>query len=338
MHIQEHVPLSQFTTLKVGGAARYLAVVTSVEEVEQVRQFAQQIAAPVLVLGHGSNVLVSDEGFAGVVLVNAVKGVVSTPQTDGSVLVQVGAGEDFDQFIEHTIKQGWWGLENLSHIPGTVGATPIQNVGAYGVEVSSLIESVEACSLTSGEHKTFSAGECQFGYRESFFKTAAGRDWVVTQVTYRLRTNAAPVLDYRDLQTLAAAADKVPTQQEIRDEVIRIRSAKFPDWRTVGTAGSFFKNPIITAQQSKELLVQYPDLPTYPQPDGAVKVSLGWILDHVCHLRGYCQDDVCLSPHQALVLINTGESAQSVTDFAQHVATVVYEKTGITIEPEVRFV
>jgi UDP-N-acetylmuramate dehydrogenase len=338
MELQANVTLASFTTLKVGGVATHVAKVSSIAEVEQVRLVALQQDAPVLVLGHGSNVLIGDNGFSGVVLINQIMGRSYVTDAEGTPFATFGAGEDWDACVADTVEHGYWGLENLSHIPGTVGATPIQNVGAYGVEVSERIVSVAAVSLATGEQKVFSAAACQFGYRDSYFKTAAGRNWVITAVTYKLDTSpGSAVLGYADLQTFTET-QKTFTALDIRTEIIRIRSAKFPDWQTVGTAGSFFKNPVVTPEALDELLQQFPELPHFSQLDGTVRVPLGWILDKVCGLRGYTDGAVSLSERQALVLLNRGESATAIATFVQHVADVVYQKTKIKIEPEVRFV
>src|SRR6056297_947335 len=180
MEIRTGVKLAPYTTLKVGGVAKHFVEITTEAELQSVRQFAKQIAAPILLLGSGSNVLVSDQGYAGVVIVNHIKGVEYEPAADGTVRVAIGAGELLDDVVVDTLKRGYWGLENLSHIPGTVGAAPIQNVGAYGVEVSSLIDSVRAVSVSTGEVCDFGNDECQFAYRDSYFKTPAGRDWCIT--------------------------------------------------------------------------------------------------------------------------------------------------------------
>jgi len=336
MHIAESIQLAPYTTLKVGGPARYLVTVGKTEDIEPVRTLIMSTASPVLVLGHGSNVLIPDTGYGGIVVRNQIMGRQYKKDADDAILATFGAGEDWDACVADSVARGYWGLENLSHIPGTVGATPIQNVGAYGVEVSQLIVSVAAVSLTTGETKTFTTVGCQFAYRDSYFKTDAGRNWLITHVTYRLsRSDKAAVLSYADLQTFATTHTHV-TAADIRQEIIRIRSAKFPNWQAVGTAGSFFKNPVVAPTTLAPLLRQHPDLPHYPQLDGSVKVSLGWILDHVCGLRGYTDGEVSLSPHQALVLINRGGSAAKIVDFVQHVTTVVHDHTGITIEPEVR--
>jgi len=335
MEISSGVSLASYTTLKVGGKAAHLAMVSTEAELQQVRQFAGQIDAPVLLLGSGSNVLVSDEGYAGVVLVNQIKGIDYQSPSEGKVSVTIGAGELLDDVVADAAARGYWGLENLSHIPGTVGAAPIQNVGAYGVEVSQLITSVRAVSLSSGAVRVFDNQDCQFAYRDSYFKTAAGRDWVITSVTCSLLTERNPQLQYGDLTQLDTDACTVA---EVRSKVIAIRSGKFPDWHVVGTAGSFFKNPIISATHHNQLVAQHPALPTFVMNDGRYKISLGWVLDHVCGLRGHYDGSVGLYENQALVLINTGDSAAAITNFATKVADTVFEKTAIKIEPEVRFV
>jgi len=335
MQLHTNVSLCEYTTLKVGGPAAHMAMVQSVAQLEQARQFAQQIAAPVLSLGSGSNVLVSDAGYPGVVIVNQIKGSVYQTNADGTVTATIGSGELLDDVIADTVSRGYWGLENLSHIPGTIGAAPIQNVGAYGVEVSAVVEQVAAVSLTTGLERIFTNAECGFAYRDSYFKSAAGREWFITSVTCTLSTGRQPVLEYGDLQQLDP---QTCTLADIRDQVISIRSAKFPDWHTVGTAGSFFKNPIITAAHCQQLQQRYPDLPVYPQSDDRCKVSLGWILDKVCGLRGHQAGAVGLYQAQALVLINTGHSAAAIQALASSVQQQVKAQTDIDIEPEVRFV
>ena len=278
MEIRTDVCLAPYTTLKVGGVAKYLVEVGSSEELQQVRQFAQQIAAPVLVLGSGSNMLINDAGFAGVVLRNCIKGVGCVERAEGVVAVRVG---------------------------------------------------------TTGEVRIFTNAACEFAYRDSYFKTPAGRDWAITRVIFVLSTRRAPQLQYGDLATLDP---DTCTLQSIRAKVIEIRSSKFPDWHQIGTAGSFFKNPIISAAHRDQLLARYPELPTYPMEDGQYKVALGWVLDRVCGLRGHTVGAVGLYEAQALVLVNTGDSASAIEAFAADVQSMVQAQTDIEIEPEVRFV
>lgn len=334
LRIEKKVSLKGYTTLKVGGVAGYLVEVNAVEDLRQALNFAEQNSAPLLILGEGSNVLISDDGFKGLVIINKIKGV--TYQEKGNdVFATFASGEILDEVIADTVSKNYWGLENLSAIPGTVGATPIQNVGAYGVEVSDLIIEIFAINIKTKEEKIFTTTECKFSYRDSFFKTDAGKDWLVLDVTFKLSKVPTPKLTYGSLKELAE--NKNISLGEIRNEIIKIRSTKFPNWREVGTAGSFFKNPIINNDHYKALLLEYPDLPSYPESENNTKVSLGWILDNVCHLKGFSRDGVSLYEKQALVLINdSATSAKQIDDFADFVKEKVKEKTGIEIEREVR--
>jgi UDP-N-acetylmuramate dehydrogenase len=287
-----------------------------------------------LVLGEGSNVLCRDNGYEGLVVINKILGYDEQVINDSHVLLKIGAGENLDSIIERTIKDGFWGLENLSSIPGSIGATPVQNVGAYGVEVSELIESVEAVHKNTFEKKVFLNSDCKFGYRDSFFKSEKGKEWCVVSVTYKLSRCSKPVLHYSDLKPLQEFSDS--TQEQIRNHVIEIRAKKFPNWKTVGTAGSFFKNPIITKVEYLNLVQQYPELPGHEVESGAVKVSLGWILDKLCELKGFRIGSVRLFEKQALVLVVDGEaSATEVEDFVEKIKVIVKKKTGIEIEREV---
>jgi len=334
IEIQKNVRLSAHTTLQVGGVADYFVVVKTVEEVRVALRFAAQTATPPLILGGGSNLLVSDAGYRGLVIQNRITSK-HYEVLDNKVLLTVGAGEMLDEIVAETTQKGYWGLENLSAIPGTIGATPVQNVGAYGVEVSSLITSVEAINSVTKTEKTFTVKECEFGYRDSYFKTSVGRDWVITQVTFMLSVKPNPQLAYGSLQTIAEQKELTPAV--VREAICEIRAGKFPNWHVIGTAGSFFKNPIIPLAEYEELKKQYPDIVAYVSDDKNIKVSLGWILDHVCQLRGYCRDGVCLYEQQALVLVNLDAAdAKTIDDFANHVADLVFQKTKIKIEREVR--
>lgn len=331
--IKENVTLAPYTTFGIGGPAEHFVAVTS--EAELLMVVTEAKGAEITVLGGGSNVLVNDTGVKGLVIKNEIKGITSVMQGD-QVLVTAGAGEDWDKLVSHTVSEGWWGLENLSAIPGSVGATPIQNVGAYGVEVANFIESVRVFDLTTGTFKELSNDKCSFGYRDSFFKTDLGRKMIVTSVTYRLSLIPVPKLHYKDLASRFGDATNV-SQAEIRDAVITIRASKFPDWKKIGTAGSFFKNPIISKDQFDLLITRYPDLPGYPEIDGRIKVSLGWILDNVCGLKGKREGNVGLYEKQALVLVNFGgATAEEIKNFAAKIRDEVLQKTQIEIEMEVR--
>jgi len=333
--VQKQIALAAHTTLHVGGVADYFAEVTTQEELQQALQFAQQTAVPVCVLGGGSNVLFPDAGYRGLVIKNAICS--RQVEQDGSiVMVTVGAGEQWDALVADMCAAGYWGIENLSAIPGTVGATPIQNVGAYGAEVSKVITQVTATNKETGVEKQFTHDECQFGYRDSYFKSVAGKQWIVTTVTFKLSTTPQPNFRYADLQPLQAIKNISPSM--VREAVRDIRSVKFPDWSVVGTAGSFFKNPIVSPVDYTRLTKQYPELPAHQLSNGDWKLSLGWILDKVCGLKGFCVAGVCLYQKQALVLTNTGSSAKDIYTFVELVTKKVFEKTQITIEPEVLLV
>lgn len=332
--IKENEFLSNYTTFGIGGKAESFAVVRNEEELVALIEYANEAGSPIHILGGGSNLLVKDSGVKGLVIKNEIKGISHDIQNE-KVLVTAGAGEEWDSFVLRTVEEGWWGLENLSAIPGTVGATPIQNVGAYGVEVGNLIQEVKVYSLREQKFLTMSQDECRFGYRDSVFKSEAGKELVVVSVTYALATTSNPHIHYKDLAEYFSSHVGEPSQQEIRDAVIEIRSKKFPDWRQLGTAGSFFKNPVISTEHYNELSEQYEGLPGFPTKDGKVKTSLGWILDKVCDLRGAREGNVGTYEKQSLVLINFGGATEvEVSNFAETIKDVVFAKTKISIEME----
>lgn len=287
------------------------------------------------VIGGGSNMLVADSGIRGLVVKMDVVGIEYEQTTEYEALVHVGAGVMLDELVLDTVTKGYWGLENLSAIPGTVGATPIQNVGAYGVEVSSRIANVTAYDTEHDVIRTFSSEECSFGYRSSFFKTDQGKKFVITNVTFRVTKIPTPHLQYADLRRIFS--DKNPSQKEIRTAVIEIRSKKFPDWNSVGTAGSFFKNPFVTNEQYAKLKAQYKDLPGYENADGTVKIPLGWVLDKVVHMRGVRTGAVGTYEGQSLVIVNYGgATAKEIDAFVTSIEEKVSKVLGIKIEREVR--
>jgi UDP-N-acetylmuramate dehydrogenase len=335
--IRENVSLRDYTTFKSGGSARYFVAPKTVAEITQAAQFATEVGLPLFVLGGGSNVLVPDTGFLGVVMQINLTGLNYEGQVDGSVRLIAASGELLDTVIVESLRLGYFGLENLSAIPGTIGATPVQNVGAYGVEVKDLISAVETYHLPTGTTKVFQNDACHFSYRDSFFKTPSGREYVITAVHFKLSTIPNAHIGYRDLALHFNGIQ--PTPQEVRKAVCEIRSKKFPDWTVVGTAGSFFKNPIISAAEGERLLRLYPELPVYPVSADTVKISLGYVLDKICQLKGYRQGSVSLYKEQALVLVQDGEATtKEILQFVELVTSAVYMKTQIVIEPEVQII
>lgn len=327
-------PLAPYTTLRVGGSARYYIQATTIDDIQQAVDYAEKASLPFFVLGGGSNVLVPDSGYGGVVIQVGLRGRQYEVIDDMTIHATIAAGEELDSVIAETVAHGWWGLENLSAIPGSVGATPVQNVGAYGVEAADSIVAVTTYDTERREVVVLGHADCRFGYRDSIFKQSAGSRYIVTAVTFRLSRASRPHITYADLAHRFGSTQ--PTQAEIRAAVIEIRSGKFPDWRVVGTAGSFFKNPIVVAATATALKAAYPDLPVYDAGPGLQKISLGYVLDKICGRKGYCHKRVCLYERQALVLVaDSDASATDVEHFATEIVALVREKIGITIEWEV---
>ncbi len=338
MRFEEHIPLAPRTTFRIGGTSRYFCEPTTEGEVREALSFARERGVPLLVLGGGSNMLVGDGEFLGLVMSMGLRGIRDTVSGD-SVTLEVGAGESWDEFVRFCVDRGYWGAENLSLIPGTVGASPVQNIGAYGVEVKDLVESVSVIDSLTGEGRVLSNAECAFAYRDSVFKSSVGKHLIITSVTFKLSTAPRPNLSYKDLKEYFAARNiPDPSLRDIREATIAVRRSKFPDLNRFGTAGSFWKNPIISADEFARLKAAHPLIPSYPAGE-RVKVPLAWILDNVCGLKGYAQGKVCLFRNQPLVLtVEFGATAAEVQAFAAHIEAVVLEKTGITIEREVNMV
>lgn len=338
IEIRESVPLRECSTLHIGGPARYFCSVSSVEDLRSAVRFAKEKSVPFVVCGGGSNILWSDGGFPGLVIHMRIMGVQYEEDGD-AVRVIANAGENWDGLVADSVSRGLYGVENLSCIPGTVGASPIQNIGAYGAEVKDVIEWVEIYDTETENLRRFAHVECQFGYRDSFFKTEEGKRFLVVRVCFSLQKEDSVQFSYRDIKDYFAGRDpKDVSPGEMREAVCAIRSKKFPDWQVVGTAGSFFKNPVITNEKYAELKRAYPDMPLFPAGENKVKAPLGWICDRVCGLRGVRRGNVGTHAAQALVFVAyANATAHEVVSFAGFVAQTVKEKTGIVIEWEVTY-
>ncbi len=332
MIFKENVALSAYTTFKIGGPTRFFCSIEREEDIPEAVAFAKEKGVPFMAIGRGSNLLFADSGFPGLVIHIAIKGI----SKEGN-MVTANAGEDWDNFVGYTVEKGFHGLENLSFIPGTVGAAPVQNVGAYGVDASAFIDSVRAYDTERSAFVDLSNRQCGFAYRDSMFKHNKGR-YIVVSATFKLSKDAPVNISYADLARYFSGKPQ-PSIAEVRKAVIEIRTAKLPDWKSWGTAGSFFKNPIIAAGAFAELKKRYPELPGYPEPDGRVKVSLAWILDKLCDARGLCMGNACTYERQALVIVAMpGASASEVVVLANELMKRVKDKTGIDIEGEVEWV
>ncbi|MEK9160534.1 MAG: UDP-N-acetylmuramate dehydrogenase [Patescibacteria group bacterium] len=333
MTIQEHVPLASLTTLRVGGPASYVATCTSVEDVRTALAFAKDHTLSYYLLGGGSNVLASDEGYKGVMILMRLEGI-SFVAEDERVLVRAAAGAAWDSVVEEAAARELWGIENLAGIPGTIGAAPIQNIGAYGAELKDTLESVEVLDATTGEMHTLSQAECELAYRDSRFKREP--HLIVIEVTLALRKNGIPKIEYKDLLNAKEQGADLSSPAAIGRVVREVRRGKFPDLRTMGTAGSFFKNPILTLGKYAALKELYGEVPSFPHPHG-IKIPLAFVLDRVLNLRGFRQGPAWLFGSQPLVLALDREGrAEDVESLARLVEQKVFDATGITIEREVR--
>lgn len=333
MIIRENVPLSSLTTLKVGGVAQFVIECERKEDVLEATRFAQEQNLPWSVLGEGSNVLAQDEPYKGVVLAIRIPGVEAL-ESDDAVVLTVGAGVSWDALVRDAAARGLWGLENLAGIPGTVGAAPVQNIGAYGAELKDTLDSVEVLDAETGKTIQLNNEECAFGYRDSRFKHDARL--ILLSVSFRLLKSAEPNIGYKDLAAALEQGADLRTPSAIGEVVRSIRARKFPNLADVGTAGSFFKNPTIPQGSFDVLKERYEALPGFPNELG-IKIPLAFILDQVLSLRGYTEGNVSLFANQPLVLVaQNGATQKEIDIFANDIAARVRDVAGITLEREVR--
>jgi UDP-N-acetylmuramate dehydrogenase len=331
---EHRVPLATLNTLGLDAWADDFIDIVSVAQLIRLIKSGELAARRIVVLGGGSNVVLNPR-VDGVVLRIALPGRELIGEDEAAWYVRAGAGENWHEFVRWTLESGWGGLENLSLIPGTVGASPIQNIGAYGIEMSDRFFSLEAVDLKSGAVITFDRQACRFGYRDSVFKQEAAGRFVIASVTFRLPKTWTPVLSYADVeQELARQQVAHATPIDISDAVVLIRSRKLPDPSLLGNAGSFFKNPVVSAERFAALSQQYPNLPHYPQPDGTVKISAGWLIDQA-GWKGRDLGPVGMYERQALILVNRGgATGEDVLLLADTVRAAVRERFGVTLEQE----
>ncbi len=346
MQILENVPLAPLTTLQIGGPARYFAEANTRDEVKEAAAYAKAHALPLFILGGGSNLVVADAGWPGLVLKIAILGI-NHRHVLGNAAFDVGAGENWDEFVAIAVKHRCSGIECLSGIPGTVGGTPIQNVGAYGQEVADTVESVVALNLETQQEEEFAADECGFDYRTSIFnKNLKGR-YIVLQVSYSLKHNGAAHIAYADLKKYFEHAPHPPTLAETRDAVRAIRASKAmlitPGDEDSRSAGSFFKNPVLSADQFEKLdqqvLAKGLQIPNYPADDNRRKVSAAWLVEHSGFSKGFGEGRVGISRKHTLAIVNRGgATAADVVAFKNQIQSGVESAWGIALETEPVFV
>lgn len=338
MLVQSNVSLRHLNTFGLDADARYFVNVSSVDELTAVLRDPVWKGIPKFILGGGSNILLTQDIDA-LVIHPGIKGINVLEETEETVTLEVGAGEVWHDFVMHCVDNGYGGVENLSLIPGTVGAAPMQNIGAYGVEIKSVIESVEAVDIESGQKRVFSNAECEFGYRESIFKKALKHQYVITGATFRL--SKKPVLNaaYGDVQkTLQEMGAKNPTIRDISEAIMQIRRSKLPDPAEIGNAGSFFKNPEIPVAQFAQLRETFPEVPGYPVDAETVKVPAGWLIERA-GWKGYREGEIGVHARQALVLVNYGGgTGAQIKALAEKIQASVAERFGIRLNAEVNFI
>jgi UDP-N-acetylmuramate dehydrogenase len=342
MLVEKNVPLQSYNTFHIMARAHSLVRVASDEDVQAVVRDPEFGPGPKFVLGGGSNIVLTGD-VKPVVLKVEVKGKRLIGETDRAFIVEAGAGENWHDFVTWTLQQGYPGLENLALIPGTVGGSPVQNIGAYGVELQDRFESLDAVDLYSGQVFTLNAAQCGFGYRDSVFKHSkglglAGRA-LITRVRFSLPKPWKAVLGYADLERkIAESGMSTPSAQQIYQWICDIRRAKLPDPQVIGNAGSFFKNPTVTAEQRDDIIARDPKIVHYQLADGSFKLAAGWLID-ACGWKGKSVGLAGVYEKQALVLVNRGTETNSATGgevmtLAKAIQTSVYERFGILLEPE----
>jgi len=342
MILKEHVPLVPFTTFGVGGPARYFTEAANEADVRDAIDFARLHDLPLFVLGGGSNLVVSDDGFNGLVLKIAIRGIDESADREKR-LFQAGAGEDWDSLVAHTIDRNCAGLECLSGIPGTVGATPVQNVGAYGQEVSDSITQVYALDLTSGAVRELMPEQCGFAYRSSVFNTTEKNRFIILGVRFALTPGGEPRLSYRDLQNYFAGKPQRPSLAGVRKAVREIRQGKgmliVEGDQDCRSAGSFFKNPIVSEEKFRDVQALADKhrvrLPSFPADPGMVKIPAAWLVEQSGFTKGFTRGPVGISSRHSLAIVNRGGAkAADIVALKNEIQRAVFDQFGIELKPE----
>lgn len=336
MNILENISLKPFNTFGIDNSARFFAVVKSISELKEALSWAKTQNIKPLILGGGSNILLTQNQEALVIKIE-IEGIKVVQENDEYLFVEVGAGVNWHEFVLYAIENDWAGIENLSLIPGTVGASPMQNIGAYGVEIKDVFSSLKALNKETLDVEEFNAAQCEFGYRESVFKHELKGKYVICSVVFRLRKKPEFHTEYGAIQeTLEAAGVKELSIKAISDAVIQIRQSKLPDPKEIGNSGSFFKNPTISSAHFNTLKSEYPNIPGYPNEEG-VKVPAAWLIEQ-CGWKGKRFGEIGVHSKQPLVLVNYGNGdGNEIKNLAGKIQKSVLEKFEISIHPEVNF-
>lgn len=347
MKIYENYSLLQNNTFGIDAKCWQFVEVETPQEAAEKLPFIVKSTKPTLVIGGGSNLLLTQD-YDGIIVHSAIKGIsvnfdastLGASDADASyILLKAGSGECFDDVVAMAVSLGYYGMENLSIIPGDVGASAVQNIGAYGVEAKDIIHSIEAVEISSGKKATIMNDECEYAYRQSRFKKEWKGKYFITSVTYKLSTEFTPHIEYGGIKkALEERGIEEPTAQDVRDTIIAIRNAKLPDPKVLGNGGSFFMNPVVSKEKFEQLLAEYPAMPHYHVDDDHEKIPAGWMIEQ-CGWKGKSLGKAAVHDKQALVLVNLGGAKGSeIVALCEQVRKDVMEKFGIDIHPEVNII
>jgi UDP-N-acetylmuramate dehydrogenase len=333
MQVQKNISLLPYNSFHLAANASEFLIVQFVSELREI--LGQPGKAPLLILGGGSNILLT-KNIEGLVLKIAIGGIEVVREEMTHIFVKAGAGENWHEFVEYTMKRNWGGLENLSLIPGNVGAAPIQNIGAYGVELKDVFYELEAYDRKEKKIYSFGVNDCRFAYRDSIFKSTEKGRYIILNVTFILNKSPIPNTGYGAIrEELKKMGVSSPGINDVSRAVIKIRRSKLPDPADIGNAGSFFKNPVVEQASFLFLSEKYPDIPAYPHEDKSVKLAAGWLIEQ-CGWKGYRKGDAGVHKNQALVLVNYGKATgKEILDLSEEITASVNDKFGILLENEV---
>ena len=336
MRIEQNYSLTRHNTFHLPIKTRWFMEYDTEEELQKILhdEYFQECLS--IHIGSGSNLLFIHD-FNGIIVHSRIKGITIVKETDEAISLRIGAAEPWDEVVAYAVSKGWGGIENLSLIPGEAGAAAVQNIGAYGVEIKDVIETVETYNQLSFEKRIFSNEECEYAYRYSYFKNEHNDPHIITHVTIRLSKHPQFTLHYGNLRE---ELKKYPetTLENVRQAVITIRQQKLPDPEVLGNAGSFFMNPVIETSHFEQLKKAYPTLPSYPIADGKVKIPAGWLIEQ-CGFKGKKEGSVGVYEKQALVLVNLGgASGDEIAEMAEHIRSTVQDRFGIELTPEVKYI
>jgi UDP-N-acetylmuramate dehydrogenase len=342
LKIKENVELAQLTTMKIGGTARYFTEITTADQLAEIFDWTANHNMPYLILGGGSNTIFDNGTYNGLVIRMDIKGFEVVEDDNDQSIIKVGAGEDWDETVKQSVDMGLSGMEALSGIPGTTGATPYQNIGAYGQEIKDTLDSVEVYDTTDRQIKTLTNSECQFGYRDSIFKSSQKGRYIITSVSFKLSKKPAEIPNYKDVQRYFEK-EKIsnPTAMQIRNAILEIRKNKFVDPSVMPNSGSFFKNPEVSRSVADKLLALFPEIKPYPQDNkvfplenGNYKIAAGWLIQELGY-KGKDFGKVRVDPNHALVLENKdGATQQDLLKLVQEIQASAKQKFDIDLEPE----